>query len=230
MEVNYMPIPQSVKFSPPASAKLIVYSTVQEWIVKGILEPGEKIIDTQLAEYFSVSRTPVREALQLLNKQGLVEVIPSNGTRVTEIDWEDVRQNYEALTELNCVVIRLVIDKINSEHIKELKRINREFADALESSDIHKQSACDKVFHNYLVHLANNHYIAQYIKQLSISAQRIENLYFSISPRRKESFSEHEEIINKLALHDFYAAEKAIRKNWVTGTDMYRYFKENKNA
>lgn len=226
---DFMPIPQAAKPDPPASAKTLVFSTLQEWIVSGTLQPGERIIDSELAEYFSVSRTPIREALQMLNTQGLVDVIPSNGTRVSEIDWNDVKQNYEALTEMNCVIARMVINQINPTHVRDLKRLNDNFSQAINSGDIQKQSQCDKDFHNYLIGLANNNYIARFIEHLSISAQRIENLYFAISPRRKESVSEHEEIINCLSRHDIEATEKAIRNNWVTGVEMYQYFKAHGN-
>ena len=64
-----MPIPQTAIPLPRVSAKENVFSTVQDWIISGTLRPGEKIVDTELAKIFSVSRTPVREALQMLSEQ-----------------------------------------------------------------------------------------------------------------------------------------------------------------
>ncbi len=51
-----------------------------EWIITGVLKSGEKILDSELAQYFDVSRTPVREAIQMLERQKLVKVIPSRGS------------------------------------------------------------------------------------------------------------------------------------------------------
>ena len=63
-----VPIPERTQALQRQSAKSVVYQTVCDWIITGVLEPGEKILDSELGEYFSVSRTPVREALQLLQK------------------------------------------------------------------------------------------------------------------------------------------------------------------
>ena len=58
-----MPIPQTAKPLARVSAKEVVFSAVQDWIISGTLQPGEKIVDTELAKAFSVSRTPVRGKL-----------------------------------------------------------------------------------------------------------------------------------------------------------------------
>ena len=77
-----MPVPQGSGVIHRKSARQAVYETVCDWIITGVLEPGEKILDSELGEYFSVSRTPVREALQLLQSQKLVLVMPGRATVV----------------------------------------------------------------------------------------------------------------------------------------------------
>ena len=72
-----MPIPERPQALQRQSAKSVVYQTVCDWIITGVMKPGEKILDSELASYFNVSRTPVREALQLLQNQKLVCVIPA---------------------------------------------------------------------------------------------------------------------------------------------------------
>ena len=68
-----MPLPTGDLSFDRRSAKQKVYETVKDWIIEGQFKPGEKVSDVEIAEYFNVSRTPVREALQLLEAQKLVK-------------------------------------------------------------------------------------------------------------------------------------------------------------
>ena len=71
-----MPIPENVENLRRVSAKSSIYQVVCSWIITGVLKPGEKIVDSELAKRFNVSRTPVREAIQILEGQKLVYVVP----------------------------------------------------------------------------------------------------------------------------------------------------------
>ena len=76
-----MPVPQDTQPLQPTTAKERVLQTLAQWLVDGTLEPGERLYDEQLSRYFQVSRTPVREALQVLAEKGLVEILPGRGSR-----------------------------------------------------------------------------------------------------------------------------------------------------
>ena len=73
-------IPSKTESIQTLSVKDRIYNVVCEWIIIGVLKSGEKILDSELAQYFDVSRTPVREAIQMLERQKLVKVIPSRGS------------------------------------------------------------------------------------------------------------------------------------------------------
>lgn len=81
-----MPVPHNFSSPVRMSAKERALSQIQRWIIEGTLEPGEKLIDAELAESLGVSRTPIREALQLLEVQGLVSMHPGKETRVMIIE------------------------------------------------------------------------------------------------------------------------------------------------
>ena len=72
-----MPLPREESSFERLSAKQRVYETVKDWIIEGQFQPGEKVSDIEIADYFKVSRTPVREALQLLEAQKLVVSYPA---------------------------------------------------------------------------------------------------------------------------------------------------------
>ena len=95
-----MPIPENVENLRRVSAKSSIYQVVCSWIITGVLKPGEKIVDSELAKRFNVSRTPVREAIQILEGQKLVYVVPGRATVVADIDPADIEKCYRTLAEL----------------------------------------------------------------------------------------------------------------------------------
>ena len=107
-----MPVPQGSGVIHRKSARQAVYETVCDWIITGVLEPGEKILDSELGEYFSVSRTPVREALQLLQSQKLVLVMPGRATVVAPLDTQDIEKCYRPLADLEALAAELACGKL----------------------------------------------------------------------------------------------------------------------
>src|ERR1700733_8234926 len=96
---GYMPVPEVAQLDRRL-ARTEVFDRLRTWIEDGQLEPGEVIKDIELAAVLGVSRTPVREALQMLEQHGLVETRPGRPTRVTETTIEDVARVYAPLAVL----------------------------------------------------------------------------------------------------------------------------------
>ena len=115
-----MPIPSNGENLQKVSAKNIIYQTVCEWIITGVLQPGEKILDSELARHFNVSRTPVREAIQILERQKLIHVVPGRATVVAELDLADSEKCYRTLAELQGLAAELAAEQITEEELTEL--------------------------------------------------------------------------------------------------------------
>lgn len=86
-----MPIPINHSRPKRKSAKENAFNQIQQWIIEGTLKPGEKLNDSELAEALGVSRTPIRESLQLLEVQGFVKMYPGKATQVTEVKKESIK-------------------------------------------------------------------------------------------------------------------------------------------
>ena len=99
-----MPVPQNYKKPGRISAKSLVLNQLQNWIIEGVLKPNEKINDGELAEALGVSRTPVREALQILELSGLVEMVPGQKTKIAPIKLDDVSIIYETMAGLHSII------------------------------------------------------------------------------------------------------------------------------
>ena len=118
-----MPIPENVENLQRVSAKSTIYQVVCDWIITGVLKPGEKIIDSELAKRFNVSRTPVREAIQILEGQKLVYVVPGRATVVADIDPADIEKCYRTLAELQALAAELACGSLTEQELEQLKHL-----------------------------------------------------------------------------------------------------------
>ena len=89
-----MPLPNSLNEENRQPTKAYILETMQHWITVMQLRPGEKISDTEIAEYFNVSRTPVREVLKMLEQQKLIYIYPGRSTVVADLALDDIESYY----------------------------------------------------------------------------------------------------------------------------------------
>ena len=126
----------------------VVFHTLREAILKGELKPGERLMELQLASKLGVSRTPIREAIRMLEQEGLAVTIPRKGAEVakmTEKDMEDVLQIREVLDEL---AVSLACDNISAEEMQELERNMIRFENSIKSGDLKSLAQTDVEFHD----------------------------------------------------------------------------------
>lgn len=102
----------------------IVFERLRKAIIDGNLEPGDRLVETFIAENMGVSRTPVREAFRQLEIEGLAENIPRKGTIVKGISKEDIIEIYQIREVLEGLAFRLTCSRISEEQIVELKEKN----------------------------------------------------------------------------------------------------------
>ena len=210
-----MPIPKQVSYEAPKSAKMRIYEALREWIIDGTLQPGEKILDSEISQYFSVSRTPVREAIQMLAEQKLIEIRPGKESRISEIDSIDIPQTYKMLAEIHATAVEFAFDKISADTILRLKDVNQRFEQAFLRRDIRGCRSCDNEFHDIIIKLAGNDFLSFFCETLSGHAARIENIYFSKVGDMDELIHEHKEIISAIESGDLERAKEFMRDNWL---------------
>lgn len=209
-----MPIPTEQKPMVRTTARERVYKTLQQWIVNGTLLPEERLNDVDLAKYFSVSRTPVREALQMLAEQKLVTMVPSSGTFVAPIDLKDMAYVYELLGGLQAYAIELGIDRVTSEQLDAMHRINETFYKYNQQGDVQKTMDADWAFHHCIAELSENHYLITYTEQLMLQANRNERHFFKTYVHPQQSYEAHERILTALREHDLESAKIQAQENW----------------
>lgn len=215
-----MPIPHENTHDKQLSAKDRVMETLSGWILDGVLEPGERIYDEELSSYFSVSRTPVREALQMLAEKGLVEILPARYTRVTPIDPEDLKKIYPLVAHLHGLAMRFAFPCVGAAELSHLEELNEVLAEALENDRVQDSLLADQKFHDLMLELADNHYLSDFIARLSLHIRRAELAYFKQKNEHFHTLFGHAKILDALRAHDLEAAVKATEENWMIACDI----------
>lgn len=214
-----MPIPTNLTKPTRKSAKVSAFNQIQQWIIDGTLLPGEKINDSELAKALGVSRTPVRESLQLLEVQGFVKMYPGKATQVTEVEKEAIKDLLPPLAVLQSLSAELAINNLNDETIHELEETNEQFKKAILSENYYSALKLDEKFHKVIVETAKNKYISDIIDNLQAHVTRL--FFHNSIILTKESIQEHEEIIELLKERNAEKLQSVMKENWLRTIDYF---------
>lgn len=145
-----------------------VYDYLQKQMRVGALEPGASISVNTLIEELGISRTPLREALLLLQEQGFVSILPQRGVKINTLTLDDVKDIYEILGGIESRVILSVFDKIGDKEIQQMERLNLNIEAALAQDDIIKHNQANVEFHDVYLNLSENQRLLKYVKTLKM--------------------------------------------------------------
>lgn len=130
------------------------YHQIRRWIVEGRLRPGERLVEQRLAEELQLSRTPVREALRMLQSEGLVQFEPNRGARVRSLTVGDIADLYELRGRLEAMAAELAATRATVDDLARLDQAEAGFAQAAHAARQGDIDALRQVFHhNDVFHL-----------------------------------------------------------------------------
>ncbi len=190
-----------------------VYDLLVESIIKRRLSPGERLVERNLAERLEVSKTPVREALNRLKEEGLVEGTPYSGFFVTRISPEDMEEIYELREVLEGLAAREATRKINEEQIKELNSIIQSFENCVRKKELEDYSSLDLKFHNLLAGISKNGRLFQTMQLLRNQTRILMSTSVVLSGRVEASLKEHKKIMEAIVSHKPDLAEQFAREH-----------------
>ena len=211
-----MPIPYHAKQLNRSLMRDEVYSTLLQWIMEGELRPGEKLLDTELAENLGVSRTPVREALRRLEDKALVEAAANRWTRVTKITVDAAKLIYPIIWSLEHLALSMAMPRMTPDRISRMQQANDDLEAALVSGEPVKASRADARFHDVFIRQSRNPYLIDILGDLKIKHRRLEVIYFEGTTCASDSVGEHQRVIEALAAGDAQRAAEGIRDNWIS--------------
>jgi DNA-binding GntR family transcriptional regulator len=153
-------------FQQKKTKKDQVIEMLREAVLSGELEPGEKLQQDKLAERFSVSSTPVREALRQLEAEGLVNHHPGRGVRVAEVDLRDVREIYLIRGALEALATRLAVPYLNNTYIQRLEALQAQMETVIANRQLKKLRKLNYEFHMQIYRVADMPQLFQIIQNL----------------------------------------------------------------
>lgn len=188
----------------------VVFNTLRQAILRGELQPGERLLEIHLANKLGVSRTPIREAMRKLELEGLVLMIPRKGAVVAEITEKSLRDVLEVRKALEELAVRLACEKIQDEEIEELKAAAKEFENALKSGDVTVFAEADVKFHDIIYRTTDNQRLIQLLYNLREQMYRYRVEYLKRKDSHEVLLAEHQRIIETIEKRDEKSAVEAV--------------------
>ena len=187
----------------------VVFNTLRQAILRGEMEPGERLMEIQLAQKLGVSRTPIREAIRKLELEGLVIMIPRKGAEVAHITEKDMRDVLEVRCTLEELAVALACKNVTPERIMDLRAANKVFESAIVSKDVVNIVDADVQFHDTIYAMR----LIQIINNLREQMYRYRLEYVKDARTHSILINEHNDIIQKLADKDVEGAKMFMRQH-----------------
>jgi DNA-binding GntR family transcriptional regulator len=187
-----------------------VYNYLQEQMRIGALEPGSAISVSQMIDELGISRTPLREALLILQEQGFVTIKPQRGVVINAITIDDVKDIYEILGGIESRVLLSVFQSIGESEIAQFDLLNREIESSLEAGDIVRHNRANVQFHNVFLRLSKNERLLKYVRNLKMQLYDFPRRDYGRQWNEK-NLDEHRELLKQIRDGQALAAADYLR-------------------
>ncbi len=193
-----------------------IVEDLERRIISRTLNPGQRIIEESLCKTFGVSRSPVREAFQILESQGFVVREPRKGISVAKITPQEAEDIYRIRAGIEGLALSLAVQKQTPELLKKLKNLNAQMVQASEKKNGKTYNNLNQKFHELIVSACGNQRLAQLIRSFDKQTMRYRLAIVSSPGWMTNSTKIHAALIAAFEAGDADAAER-IRKNSILG-------------
>ncbi len=196
----------------PASSSQRALHELREKIFAGELAAGSDHLESELAEQLNMSRTPVREAVLMLESQGLLEMRPRKGVRIRPLAPEDMAEIYDILTELESLAAeRAAQADLDEDELKDLAKAIDDMDIAIAQSDLDAWANADDRFHAELVRLGRNERIMSIVHMMSDQVRRARMTTLFMRPLPTKSNEDHRRVYQAIKDGDAKTARETHR-------------------
>lgn len=200
--------------SKRASRTELVYAALRDKIIRAVLLPGDVLVESDLAKGFQISKTPVREALQILVNDGLINVIPRKGYVVRQMGVRDVREVFEVRLALESSIAASAAKQATEKDIADLESLH-EIQKSGQGTETLTNAA--RHFHLRILDAARNQRAKSILVPLFDETTRMHHLVPLTARylRSEKETHDHDLILDALKNHDHVAAERSMREHIV---------------
>lgn len=190
--------------------KELVFNNLRKVILSGYFRPGENLSEREIADMLGVSRTPVREAFQQLEKEGLVIYTPKKGVTIPSFSSEQLIDLYSVREYMEGLTSRLLAEKADKSFVKEMRE-NIQLAG--KEDDVKKQASINGHFHHLMAENTGNDYLIDIFQNLHSKISLIRSTSLSSQGRLKTNLKEHLQICDAIESGDPDLAEQVARSH-----------------
>ncbi len=195
----------------------LVYQSLRKAISSGTLPPGRRLIEMQLADQLGVSRAPLREAVRVLEREGLITRLPRRGMIVAVLTRTDIAETYGLRTALECWAVRIACERITPVSLRKLENQVKAIETSSSAGNLGLLRDEDVLFHKTICELSGNRRLMDvWLSNLAqiqlLSAQSLDAMHSDLDlvPRR------HQLIADAIAARDADLAETRVREHILT--------------
>jgi len=188
-----------------------VYTRLREMILNFEIYPGSRVTETELAEHFGVSRTPIRSALQRLEVEGYLTVLPKQGCFIRNLDIDDLRKYYQVRMSLEQLSLQLANTFMSDAALGELAEAWEPARQAERSEDPEEMEARDEAFHLALAEGGGNLVLRNYLADVNRHLRIVRRLGFTMPERIDQTYDDHFRICQSLLRRDIAEAQSLMR-------------------
>lgn len=193
-------------------------------IVRGKIKPGATLDETAIAARFSVSRTPVREAIRQLAASGLVDAKPHRAAVVAQPSHEDLIGMFEVMAELEGLCAHYAAERMTPSERTGLEQVHEELRLLIQEGDPQNYHETNQLFHGTVYSGAHNSYLAELTLSTRIRVQPFRRAQFRNLGRLAKSHEEHDRVVTAILRADAASAQKAMRDHIMTVFDEYEAY------
>lgn len=189
----------------------VVFNTLRQSILTGELRPGERLMEIHLADKLGVSRTPIREAIRMLELEGLVTMIPRRGAEVAQITEKNLREVLEVRGALDALAVELACERITQEELEQLKKACDHFEEETKKGSANQVAQADVALHDIILKASRNEKLVQMIGNFSQQMYRYRLEYVKDEAHYEMLILEHQRIYEAIRDRDKERGAEAIR-------------------
>lgn len=205
-----------------------LYQSLRTRIIDGAYDPGDRLVLRRIAQEYDVSEIPVREAIRMLERDGLVEVIPYTGARVITLSPQKIRESLFVRGHLESIATGLAATRLTESQLDELSGLIERMETAAAQQATVDYAELNRVYHGLIIAASGNQVLCDTLADLE-GAQIGFQALFRLRPRRFDvSLHEHREILGHLRNRDSDAArDVALRHKLGASAELEAFFLEH---
>jgi DNA-binding GntR family transcriptional regulator len=199
--------------APIPTASSAVAARIREAIIGGMLHPGERLKEEQLARELGTSRTPVREALRMLQSEGLIVALPNRGAVVRSYRLAELEEMYDLRELLEGHAARRAAERITTDEVAELSASCDRFAELITGADLPSLVEENAFFHGTILRASDSERLTAMVQEV-ISLPLVYRSYIWYSPEQAQaSYGFHRRLVKALDGRDAPRAEQVMREH-----------------